>query len=840
MHAALLVVVLVVVSLSSASAATTVAPLAVPGIAAIRMGGDNYAQTHLPQYETVFLGPGRLADLSYIKQQSPGTRVLQWNDVGFLYKTCANPTQPTCPTAVSFNEALAHDQANPSDPWILRDAAGNPIGYRGFPNEVYANPGSASYQLRARTNMLRSLTASTPDWSGVNLDNVERNFYNSAGATIHGSAPSPAYPTNASWYPAVKSLFVSVGSYLRQQGFYLAGNAAVSGDATGAQTQPGGAIWPAPSTGTRRSTSSSTASTSVLPITGTRLPATSTIACASSISPRRSARTSSGGCTTTSSAPRGRPAPCSEALMYGEAAFKLKWDGSGGGYRMQQLGSIDPWNAAWTQNIGTPSGAMYAVSTGWRRDYTAGTVIVNPNAPTAGPITFNLGATYTDPNGNQVTSVTLQPVRAMILSKTAQPVGTTPANQAVPSISGVTGAGQTLNASSGSWSGSPTGYAYQWKRCTSAGSGCAAIAGATAAAYLLQSSDVDSTLRVTVTATNAWGSGSADSAATSVVTGTTPANQAVPSISGVTGAGQTLNASSGSWSGSPTGYAYQWKRCTSAGSGCAAIAGATAAAYLLQSSDVDSTLRVTVTATNTWGSGSADSAATSVVTGIAPANQAVPSISGVTGAGQTLNASSGSWSGSPTGYAYQWKRCTSAGSGCAAIAGATAAAYLLQSSDVDSTLRVTVTATNTWGSGSADSAATSIVTGETSYNDNITGTSLGQFTFVGTWKHKKNKKCYERDNHESKIRDSYYLFRFSGTQLKLYATKGASFGIGAYSIDGGAETLVDHYAPGRAGPVAGLHEPGPDRAARTRSRCGSRGRRTPSREATPSTSTMPS
>ena len=53
---ALALALLVVVSLSSASAAT---PVAVPGIAAIRMGGDNYAQTHLPQYETVFLGPGR-------------------------------------------------------------------------------------------------------------------------------------------------------------------------------------------------------------------------------------------------------------------------------------------------------------------------------------------------------------------------------------------------------------------------------------------------------------------------------------------------------------------------------------------------------------------------------------------------------------------------------------------------------------------------------------------------------------------------------------------------------------------------------------------------------------
>ena len=622
-HVALFVVVLVVVSFSSASAATTVAPLAVPGIAAIRMGGDNYAQTHLPQYETVFLGPGRLADLSYIKQQSPGTRVLQWNDVGFLYKTCANPTQPTCPTAVSFNEALAHDQANPSDPWILRDAPGTRSGTgasRTRCTRIRARPATSC----GHAELLRSLTASTPDWSGVNLDNVERNFYNSAGNTIHGSAPSPAYPTNASWNPAVKSLFVSVGSYLRQQGFYLAANAAVAGDATGEQTQLWWSDLASAFDGSTQEYFEQHGFDFSLAYNGNTS--------ASDFNDRLGfvdiaqalGKDFFGGMHYDFLCATGPACTLYEALMYGEAAFKLKWDGSGGGYRMQQSGSIDPWNAAWTQNIGTPSGAMYAVSTGWRRDYTAGTVIVNPNAPTAGPITFNLGATYTDPNGNQVTSVTLQPVRAMILSKTAQPVGTTPANQAVPSISGVTGAGQTLNASSGSWSGSPTGYAYQWKRCTSAGSGCAAIAGATAAAYLLQSSDVDSTLRVTVTATNTWGSGLADSAATSVVTGIAPANQAVPSISGVTGAGQTLNASSGSWSGSPTGYAYQWKRCTSAGSGCAAIAGATAAAYLLQSSDVDSTLRVTVTATNTWGSGSADSAATSVVTGEPPTTTTSP------------------------------------------------------------------------------------------------------------------------------------------------------------------------------------------------------------------------
>jgi hypothetical protein len=56
---------------------------------------------------------------------------------------------------------------------------------------------------------------------------------------------------------------------------------------------------------------------------------------------------------------------------------------------------------------------MYSVGSGaFRRDYSAGTVIVNPTQTTQ---TFNLGATYTTPTGSPVTSVTLAPTSATIL-----------------------------------------------------------------------------------------------------------------------------------------------------------------------------------------------------------------------------------------------------------------------------------------------------------------------------------------------------------------------------------------------------------------------------------------
>ena len=99
------------------------------------------------------------------------------------------------------------------------------------------------------------------------------------------------------------------------------------------------------------------------------------------------------------------------------------------------------------------------------------------------------------------------------------------------------------------------------------------------------------------------------------VSGTAPANSAPPAISGTALEGQTLTVNAGAWLGStPISHNYQWRRCDSAGANCVDIAGATATTYALTAADVGRAIRVRETATNAYGIGSVDSAATAVIT----------------------------------------------------------------------------------------------------------------------------------------------------------------------------------------------------------------------------------
>jgi hypothetical protein len=220
-----------------------------------------------------------------------------------------------------------------------------------------------------------------------------------------------------------------------------------------------------------------------------------------------------------------------------------------------------------------------------------------------------------------------------------------PVNTVPPAISGTPTVGQTLTASNGTWLNSPTSYAYQWLRCNGGGNSCVNVANGTQQTYTLVGADAGHTMRVRVTATNADGSASAQSAQTSAIAAATstaaPKNTSPPTISGTPKVGQALTASTGSWSGNPTSFAYQWQDCNVDAVVCTSISGATGQTYGVRLSDLGFRIRVLVTAKNAKGTGTAASAPTVVVTPTTnPAPNARPTlrILSVQFTGQTVYA----------------------------------------------------------------------------------------------------------------------------------------------------------------------------------------------------------
>jgi len=156
---------------------------------------------------------------------------------------------------------------------------------------------------------------------------------------------------------------------------------------------------------------------------------------------------------------------------------------------------------------------------------------------------------------------------------------------------------EKVTATTGSWDNSPTKFAYQWQRCDRDGKSCTDIAKATGKTYTLVAADVDNTVRVDVTASNADGKATANSDASPIVSSSdAPRNTKSPALSGSAQVGESMSVSNGDWSGGVRTFTYQWRRCDNQGNNCADVTGATAATYGVRSADKGKTLRAQVTA----------------------------------------------------------------------------------------------------------------------------------------------------------------------------------------------------------------------------------------------------
>ena len=93
----------------------------------------------------------------------------------------------------------------------------------------------------------------------------------------------------------------------------------------------------------------------------------------------------------------------------------------------------------------------------------------------------------------------------------------------------------------------------------------------------------------------------------------------------------------------------------------------------------------------------------------------------------------------------------------------------------------------------------------TTIDDSVQGTGLNQFNYTGTgWSHctscdSNNYGFYNASNSWDSTANDAVSVTFTGTQIKFYGVTGPAHGIGAVSLDGGAETNIDFYAATNAG-----------------------------------------
>jgi hypothetical protein len=291
--------------------------------------------------------------------------------------------------------------------WLLRGSDGSLLENQGYGGNFIGDVGNAAYQQTWIRNVSRFLRVYHDD--GVMIDDVLRDI-----RPLAGGYPNK-YPTQPQWAAAMASFVSVVGHALRAKGYYVAVNApgyTMDDPRSGGGTLD--AAWwrqlaPSVDGFVNEYYVETPNGENKLRSSGEdfdqqwdgwqRL-----------IGVAQRMHRDFIGLTYGASGD-------TRAMMYGRASFLLDWNGGSSSFAYNTTDNSDPWNAAWTIDIGLPAGSKQRVGAGWLRRYTRGVALVNPSPSNSQ--TFALGRGYRTSSGETVTSVTLDPTTSLILRATS-------------------------------------------------------------------------------------------------------------------------------------------------------------------------------------------------------------------------------------------------------------------------------------------------------------------------------------------------------------------------------------------------------------------------------------
>jgi hypothetical protein len=369
-------------SLSATTAACPAAGGTNLGTGLIAFGGtlQQTLSTHGSDYSYVVLG-GDYA----VAQPLPG-KTLHYQD-----GTAVN---------ARWNDGIPYAEAS-ANGWLLKDSAGNFIHTYGDSSRYLLDVGSPSVQQAYVNDTIQTLRA-YPGIDGIEIDNIQTDI-----ASITRGVYPAKYPSKQAYQDAEVSFLSFVGPALRKAGYYLFVNAGGyvndstfdSGQDTNAFWQricsyPNGLMneyWMQNGNNPTQLMDDSGAGFMHMWSGWQKLVQTAQNCGAEFLG------TSIGSSTDL------------RTMRFGKGSFLLDWNGQGGAFLYAVApaftSGISPWNAAWTTDVGSPTGPKYQIASKvWRRDFTKGTVVVNPST----------SSVTTTVNG---TSHTIAPTDALIVAR---------------------------------------------------------------------------------------------------------------------------------------------------------------------------------------------------------------------------------------------------------------------------------------------------------------------------------------------------------------------------------------------------------------------------------------
>lgn len=336
----------------------------------------------LSHYHYIVLNAWDYERIPSLKQANPSVKVL-------LYKDMASSRSYSCGGLIPAG--IDYCWADANKPSWFTHKGGARIQWAGFSGHWQMNIGLGDYQSQWATNVISELRSN--GWDGVVIDNA--NIDPSGYAAL----PYDEYPTRQSYQDATRSFLANVGPKIQSAGFLIIPN--IQHDRTlltkslwkdWIQFTSGGHLehytkWGSYSSGQYGGIDWEDSGQ----VFERDTEAAGKIFIGTFYAPTSDVR----------------------SMRYARASFLLDWDGGPSALAfIPNPDQVDPWSPEWTVDIGTPVGSRYQVGSAYRRDYTGGTVVVNPSS---GSQRVDLGAMYSMPGSSTVTSVALAPMTGLVL-----------------------------------------------------------------------------------------------------------------------------------------------------------------------------------------------------------------------------------------------------------------------------------------------------------------------------------------------------------------------------------------------------------------------------------------